>query len=202
MAAASIAGLCTNDLQAMSPPRPLQSDTTILPLTEGAGGALCIAFMLDGLPFRAIVDTGSPFLTVPFEADCRQQPKRHAFFGCAPSDALQASSMPASIELYGITEAEVQWRSGDLSGLSSGTQQDILVGTSSRELMEASGGVFAGLIANGDGVHPTLLEQLRPRVAGFVLDGPGMELRLHHHSMSGADNYRPPIFHNTDAISL
>lgn len=153
--------------------------STVLSLTEGGGGALCVAFTLDGLPFRAIVDTGSPFLTVPAETDCTTQPRRDAFFGCAPAGAFRPSSLQPSLELYGVTEAVVKWRVAELTGLAE-APLEVVVGAAPRPLVEASGGTFAGLIANGDGTRPTFLSQLYPAVSAFVLDGRGMELRLHH----------------------
>ena len=178
-AAAALATTFSSELQAsafgVAGPR-----ATVVSLTEGGGGALCVAFTLDGVPFRAILDTGSPFLTVPAEADCDDQPRRVSFFGCAPDRAFRASAIVPSVELYGVTEAEMRWRSARLSGLVPAPQDGFVFGAAPRPLVEASGGVFAGLILNGDGLHPTLLAQLEPPVTGFVLSGPDMELRLLH----------------------
>lgn len=125
------------------------------------------------------MDTGSPFLTIPAEADCAEQPLRQAFFGCAPNSAFRRASIPPSPELYGTTEAFLEWRVAELRGLTAQPQLDLVIGAAPRSLVEASGGTFAGLISNGDGQHPTFLGQLSPPITGFVLDGPSMELRLY-----------------------
>ena len=182
--------------EASPPPRgaPLRSgpvpaagelDVTVISLTEGGGGALCAAFLLDGLPFRAIIDTGSPFLIVPAETDCSAQPRRQAFFGCAPSSAFRETSIAPSIELYGVTEAQIQWRTAELVGLAAESPCDMIIGAAPRSLIEASGGAFAGLILNGDGEHPTLLSQLQPSICGFSLDGVNLELLLYRSHRSG-----------------
>jgi hypothetical protein len=159
---------------------------TLISLTEGGGGALCLTFTLDGLPFRAIVDTGSPFLTVPAEADCAEQPRRQAFFGCAPTTAFREASIPPSPELYGTFEASMDWRVAELRGLTARPQLDVVFGAAPRALVEASGGTFAGLIPNGDGQHPTLLGQLSPPITGFMLDGPNLELTLYPSTPTGS----------------
>jgi hypothetical protein len=145
-----------------------------------------VSFTLDGRPFRAIVDTGSPFLTIPAEADCAEQPRRQAFFGCAPYSAFRGAPIPPSLELYGTTEASVEWRVAELRGLAAQPQPNIVIGAAPRSLVEASGGTFAGLILNGDGRHPTLLGQLSPPITGFVLDGPNLELRLYPATPAGS----------------
>ena len=43
--------------------QPPIDEPAILPL-QLCGGAYCVAYMIDDQPFRAVVDTGSPFVRV------------------------------------------------------------------------------------------------------------------------------------------
>ena len=72
------------------------------------GGAYCITYSIDGQRFRAVVDTGSPFLSVDGTCDVGQQGR----WGCYYGDGAAARLADSELSFAG-QEVLVQWRRGD-----------------------------------------------------------------------------------------
>ena len=164
-----------------SSPASAASDAVLLPLSL-CGGAYCIEYTLDSQRFRAVVDTGSPFLLVDGS--------------CAPDDTLSASrwgcyrgagrdaGLEDTYEQYAGEDVGVQWRRGSLSlgggedGGASLTVSDAVFGVVRAYKGKGGGGaIFLGLTkAREPRIRPTFLEQTR--VAAMRFDFLGRQLTL------------------------
>lgn len=130
-----------------------------IPLRPCGAGALCAVVDLGrGVLVKAVVDTGSPFLTVPADGGCSERD------GCA--DALPPAKCVPTVARFGVGDTGVmRWREADQfvvaggANLLSGT--GVAVGVPDLVLRRASGGFFLGLIkSSDDSEHPPLLSQL------------------------------------------
>ena len=107
----------TDMRQGSSSDGELPMDLTI-PL-EWDDGVLCARFSIDGRPFRGVVDTGGPFLTVTVAASgevsdgsggsngsCR-------FWGCWRGEG-RPSGLDDTYEMFASQDGEVEWRIGQV----------------------------------------------------------------------------------------
>lgn len=78
----------------------------VIPLTWN-GAAYVASFRVEGTPFRAVVDTGSPFLTVP--GTCRDGLRQR--WGCYRHEGAPAG-LDDTFERYEGRAGTVQWRRG------------------------------------------------------------------------------------------
>ena len=138
-------------------------------------GLLTLNYTVDAMqgPFRAIVDTGSPFLLVP--SVCTAE------WGCENPSALVAAGDPSAVfktadlaptvESFGGQEYDMQWRRGDVKFVgctavepqaSRTTFRNVVFGSVGDDIKRRPGGVFCGLIRRRaqETVRPTLLGQL------------------------------------------
>ena len=125
----------------------------MLPLSL-CGGAYCVQFTIDKQPFRAIVDTGSPFLLV----DGTPGPSPWGTYRGSGGD----SGLEDTDEKFGGQDVGVQWRTGD-----------VVLGDGAIAVPKATFGVVRAYVGKGgDGavflglakrrlprIRPTLLEQ-------------------------------------------
>ena len=125
----------------------------MLPLSL-CGGAYCVLFTIDKQPFRAIVDTGSPFLLV----DGTPGPSPWGTYRGSGGD----SGLEDTDEKFGGQDVGVQWRTGD-----------VVLGDGAIAVPKATFGVVRAYVGKGgDGavflglakrrlprIRPTLLEQ-------------------------------------------
>mmetsp|Transcript_32279 Transcript_32279/g.53351 ORF Transcript_32279/g.53351 Transcript_32279/m.53351 type:complete len:374 (+) Transcript_32279:34-1155(+) len=81
-----------------------QPGETVVPLTR-CGGAFCTEFEVDLQPFRAVVDTGSPFLLV--DGNCASR-----MWGCFSDSRWSISLGDRSEEGFGGQDVNVEWRRG------------------------------------------------------------------------------------------
>jgi len=133
--------------------------------------------------YTAVVDTGSPFLTAP--------PTRAILDVTTPSRRY-----PSTQEQYGSTIGQdIRWRSTtrssspiQLGTTSFPTLEPFVLALSSGGLMEATGGIFLGLMATDD-ERPAVLEQLglhslridyRQRILQLSTQ-PLLPMRTNHH---------------------
>ena len=129
-------------------------------------GCLAIQVSLqDGAyEYYAVVDTGSPFLTAPSEA---------LYFSYDKSDRF-----PASAEQYGESIGNMRWRESSVSLCSPASERlkprpvclqrpRAILGVPPRSVLEDTGGLFCGLIADDD-ARPTFLGQFN--MNSFQLD--------------------------------
>ena len=168
-------------------PQALQQEA-VVPVTVGAGaesveipmslcgGAYCVLYSLDGQRFRAVVDTGSPFLLVDGTcAACESASAR-----AARSDACESSlwgcyrgvgrpsGLADTVEEFGGEDVGTQWREGDVvlgswdarSGPNLAAR-DVVFGVVRSYVGKGGGGaVFLGLAKRRQPrIRPTLLEQ-------------------------------------------
>ena len=135
--------------------------------------AYVVRYEIQGERFGAIVDTGSPFLTVPNYCDRNK-------WGCYNEDRVGSpTNFSPTIERFDNNEGVVYWKQGlfsfvrpeSISNSSSLllSQSLLTFGVLSESLMDGSGGVFLGLVRDTDPwIRPSFLSQLGVR--SFALD--------------------------------
>ena len=140
-------------LTALPPTAWSDEELQVLPLSL-CGGAYCVQFTIDKQPFRAIVDTGSPFLLV----DGTPGPSPWGTYRGSGGD----SGLEDTDEKFGGQDVGVQWRTGD-----------VVLGDGAIAVPKATFGVVRAYVGKGgDGavflglakrrlprIRPTLLEQ-------------------------------------------
>ena len=157
-------------------------------LLSRCGGALCTEYIVDGQSFRAVVDTGSPFLLV--YGSCNGRTSR---FGCYDSSLAgeQGSLNEASKVEYGGQDVGVEWRRGTVRFPSLSANDRFMSKFSSSSTGElvyepltfgvvrsytAKGGstaVYLGLVKNrASRIRSTLLEQTDVSALRFQLGTP------------------------------
>jgi hypothetical protein len=128
--------------------------------------AYVLHYSIGGDRFGAILDTGSPFLTVPSYCD-------ETKYGCYRPGSSTPSGLAPTFERFDNTEGEVEWRSAPFSFLDA---RGSMIGPSlmtfgvlSDSLMEGPGGVFFGLVKETDAwIRPSFLGQTNVR--SFIID--------------------------------
>ena len=194
-AASRRAALATAACLCIPAPLPASVVTMLkLPLQMQAGGVLTTGVVIDGEPFRLIIDSGSPYLVVPLD-DCDQQPPKLSAYGCADAGRFPLAAFAATEEQYGAVPGRMQWLRG---GVSFGETEilprrtggrvggDLVFGGADRAVLSQSGGALLGLIRQVNfapystikavDLRPTALGQLR--LTSFRIDAPRRELTL------------------------
>jgi hypothetical protein len=155
-----------------APPAPPQVTLPLLFLPNG--GCLALSIVLDSsFRYYAIVDTGSPFLTAPDSAIDYSR------------DASQ--QYPMTEAQYGQTIGGMQWRQSRISSGTSGLAvPNMFLGIPPSNVIEDTGGIFCGLMAQDDD-RPTVLQQWG--YPSFSLDYKERELLLSQPALlSGKDD--------------
>ena len=130
------------------------------------GGAYCAAYEIDNQPFRAVIDTGSPFMLVDGTCGASDSSK----WGCYRGDG-RASGLADTDEIYGGQDVGVEWRRGDFRFVQAridekqrlvAARPNAVFGIVRKEVGKGGGGaVFLGLAKRRlPRIRPTLLEQL------------------------------------------
>ncbi|KAG7337737.1 hypothetical protein IV203_015457 [Nitzschia inconspicua] len=143
------------------------------------GQELLISYKVDDSRFRAVLDTGSPFLMVP--GSCGFNTKQKS--GCYRNQGRD-TGLETTIEIFDGFEGEVEWRRGAFDFLNvtddegrpgtmitllKGEDNDVIFGVASEDIMGGPGGVFFGLIKNTDArIRPSFLGQTN--VQAFQVD--------------------------------
>lgn len=149
------------------------------------GGAYCLTYTIDNQPFRAVVDTGSPFLLVEGarpDGTCGQAANAQRW-GCYKG-AARGTGLPDTDELFGGEDVGVQWRRGSFAlrnatGSGGGLEiDDVIFGRiNSYEGKGGGGAVFLGFAKRRQlRIRPTLLEQTG--VATIRFDFPRRTMQL------------------------
>lgn len=126
--------------------------TLTVPLTD-CGGSFCAVYRVAGTPFRAVVDTGSPFVAVA--GSCTKR------WGCFQGEG-SAAELTDTWETFDGREGPVAWRRGSLAFGDARLSNEVVFGVLSDQLVGRPGGVFLGLVKYGrDGIRPTFLSQTR-----------------------------------------
>ena len=164
---------------------PYESAETVRIPLEARDGYHSLNFTIDAAqgPFRAAVDTGSPFLLVPSvcstEWGCPHLPESGLLSARPPSswlykDADLPSAALETVESFGGQEYDTAWKRGDLKfvgaevigagALSSSrrtTFRNVVFGSVGADVLRRPGGVFLGLVKyKAQDIKPTLLGQL------------------------------------------
>lgn len=155
--------------------------TSVIPLRWSANNELLAFFTIDNTLFKAVVDTGSPFLAVP--RSC--QPK---LWGCLNEATGARTPLSNTFEIFNGREGDVEWRRGvvdfpDLPERASEASdrqqqplqppsprpadfaaQEVVFGVLADSLIVPPGGVFLGLVRRkAQRIRPTFLQQTRYR---------------------------------------
>jgi hypothetical protein len=145
--------------------QPLPADAPVVIPLGLCGGAYCVSYRIDGQPFRAVVDTGSPFLL----ADGTCVPSASSVWGCYRGTGRDAG-LENTDELFGGQDVGVEWRRGSFVLLSDMTASaglasvdDAVFGVvRTYQGKGGSGALFLGLVKERQArIRPTLLEQTR-----------------------------------------
>ena len=132
-------------------------------------GAYVVHFYLFGEQFGAVLDTGSPFLTVPFR--CNKFAYKYRW-GCYRPELTLDSGYSNTVEGFDNNQGTVVWRRAGFSffgGNETTTSQqsirphtkNLVFGVLGEALMDGSGGVFFGLIKETDKwIRPSFMGQM------------------------------------------
>jgi len=173
------------------PPPPLPAfSRLVLPLTwQPTLSAYTVNYSIDGSRFAAVVDTGSPFLSV--KANCARtwsSATPQFDFGCWKGEGEIDPLLSDTVEQFGSLAGDVYWRRGDLS-LGSRRFPRVAFGAVGAKLLSSNNGgaVFFGLVKGVvAGIRPALLAEIGG--GRFRLDLPGSALTIF---AEGADGERP-----------
>jgi hypothetical protein len=132
------------------------------------GKELLIYYRVDGSLFRAVLDTGSPFMMIP--GSCGDNTRSKS--GCYRNQGVP-SGLASTYEIFDGFEGEVDWRMAPFSfenatGSLIGPPL-IIFGAVSESIMSGPGGVFFGLIRDTESdIRPSFLGQTS--VKSFEID--------------------------------
>jgi hypothetical protein len=133
------------------------------------GGAYLIYYRVEANTFRAVLDTGSPFLLIPGSCSANTRAKT----GCYREQGIP-SGLETTIEIFDGFEGEVEWRKApfafvNATGSMIVSSPDFVFGVADDGIMSGPGGVFFGLIKNTDArIRPSFLGQTD--VTSFAID--------------------------------
>ena len=148
------------------------------------GQELLVAYKVDGSTFKAVLDTGSPFLMIPGSCGINTRQKS----GCYQNQGRPVPQLTPTIEIFDGFQGEVNWRSApfefwDVNNNDSipaasvptrETEQrqqashdenlvakkQVVFGVASEAIMGGPGGVFFGMIRDTDArIRPSFLGQ-------------------------------------------
>jgi hypothetical protein len=147
--------------------------------------AYVLFYSVGGDQFGAILDTGSPFLTVPSYCDDTK-------WGCYRPGSSSPSGLAPTFERFDNNEGEMEWRSAPFSFINA---TGSMIGPSlttfgvlSESLMSGSGGVFFGLVRDTDAwIRPSFLGQTNVRAFAIDLASTSPSLTLTTTSIIAGD---------------
>lgn len=142
-------------------PSTVSTSSLTLPLEfVPALGGYVVHYYLFGERFGAIIDTGSPFLTVP--STCNKRAYKY-IWGCYHPELTQDSGYANTIEAFNSNQGTVVWRKAPFSFTkdTDDTDTDLVVfGVCGPSLLDGPGGVFFGLIRDtARWIRPSFLGQ-------------------------------------------
>jgi len=169
---------------------PARPGAITLPL-EREGGAFCIQYFVEGQRFRAVADTGSPFLLVD-GASCLA-----SRWGCFDETGTSTQLGDASEEGFGGQDVGVEWRRGTLrlggpNSAKHGSPEALDFAPVNFGVVRSSVGkggtqaIYLGLAKDRQPrIRPTLLEQTDIQSLSF--DFVKKRLTLARHPLVGSD---------------
>mmetsp|Transcript_30993 Transcript_30993/g.74570 ORF Transcript_30993/g.74570 Transcript_30993/m.74570 type:complete len:476 (+) Transcript_30993:77-1504(+) len=149
-----------------------QGHTTIMVPLEFCGDAYTLSYQVGGTNFRAVLDTGSPFLMIPGSCSANTRSKS----GCYQEQG-SPSGLEGTIEIFDGFIGEVDWRKGSFAfpgsdgpvAVTSDPNSDLIFGVVDDNIMSGPGGVFFGLIKNtAKRIRPSFLGQTN--IVSFAVD--------------------------------
>jgi len=158
----AVGGLCTCQSPGILPAKEVPFGTIDIPIEYSSRvSAYIVRYTVGGDEFAAIVDTGSPFLTIP--SHCRGK------WGCYNPEHSTPSGLAPTIERFDNNQGRVTWRQASLSLGGRLLRDSIVFGVLDESLMDGPGGVFLGLVRDTDWwIRPSFLGQLG--VSAFQVD--------------------------------
>ena len=105
--------------------------------------AYVVHYYLFGERFGAIVDTGSPFLTVP--STCSKRSYKYNW-GCYHPEKTYGSGLANTIEGFDNNQGPVVWRKAGFAFDGESRPEMLTFGVFGPDLLDGPGGVFLGLI--------------------------------------------------------
>ena len=150
------------------PPVVVPAQTITLPLSK-VGGAYFVYYRVDSALFRAVLDTGSPFLMIP--GSCSQNTR--AKTGCYRQQGVP-SGLKTTFEQFDGFEGEVEWRRAPFSFVNATgsmivSSPTVVFGVADDDVMSGPGGVFFGLVKETDArIRPSFLGQTD--ITSFIID--------------------------------
>ena len=163
------------------------TDQVIVPLEYQPDlSAYVIHYYLFGERFTAIVDSGSPFLTVP--STCKQ-------WGCYRPELTYESGYSNTIEGFDNSVGPVVWRKAEFAFDSNIVFPETLTfGVLGQDLLDGPGGVFFGLVKETDSwIRPSFLGQTGYNSFKVDLRHQSPQLVLSKQSMITDDDYVPLV---------
>lgn len=149
-------------------PLNVESQSINIPL-KLIGGAYLIYYRVESTLFRAVLDTGSPFLMIPGSCSANTRAKS----GCYKEQGVP-SGLDTTFEQFDGFEGEVEWRKApfafvNATGSMIVSSPSFVFGVADDGIMSGPGGVFFGLIKNTDKwIRPSFLGQTD--VVSFEID--------------------------------
>lgn len=149
-----------------------QDHTTFVVPLEFKGDAYIVSYQVGGTNFRAVLDTGSPFLMIPGTCSANTRSKS----GCYQQQG-KPSGLEGTIEIFDGFIGEVEWRKGAFAfsgpngpaAVTSDPNSDFIFGVVDDNIMSGPGGVFFGLIKNtAKRIRPSFLGQTN--IVSFAVD--------------------------------
>eukprot|EP00980_Cylindrotheca_fusiformis_P004931 scaffold1051_cov119-Cylindrotheca_fusiformis.AAC.6 len=159
---------------AASPPSVVQASNVVgeqsisVPL-KFVGGSYLVYYRVEANVFRAVLDTGSPFLMIPGSCSANTRAKA----GCYREQGIP-SGLDTTVEIFDGFEGEVEWRKApfafvNATGSMIVPSPEFIFGVADDGIMNGPGGVFFGLIKKTDAkIRPSFLGQTD--VTSFTID--------------------------------
>ena len=174
------------------PPAIVEPQSITVPL-KFIGGAYLVYYRVESNLFRAVLDTGSPFLMIPGSCSANTRAKT----GCYREQGVP-SGLETTFEIFDGFEGEVEWRKAPFSFVNATgsmivSSPSVVFGVADDGILSGPGGVFFGLIKNTEKrIRPSFLGQTD--ITSFVID-----LRRANDNLFAAG---PSPIASTDAIDV
>lgn len=152
----------SNPCLASAPPETVRVPLQYIPRLS----AYVVYYSIGGDRFGAILDTGSPFLTVTGDCNAKK-------WGCYRPEKSQPSGLAPTFEIFDNNEGRVEWRKAPFSFVNATGSMigpsEVVFGVLGDALTDGSGGVFFGLVRDTDKrIRPSFLGQTHVRA--FEID--------------------------------
>ena len=173
----------------------VEPQSITIPLQSTGQGAYLIYFRVESALFRAILDTGSPFLMIPGSCSANTRAKT----GCYKQQGI-SSGLETTYEQFDGFEGEVEWRQAPFSFVNATgsmivSNPNFVFGVADDGIMSGPGGVFFGLIKNTEKrIRPSFLGQTD--VTSFIIDlrGDNQNNKLYGSTGTGISSPVTPSF--------